>query len=133
LAPLFYSEADLMFLYEDLLETSPSPSPSPRKLDIEAKEQRQALEDAQVIQEAEWRLSQNHPDLRQQVSGEEPFYHRVVAQAQAVTRRYEEMRGRALKGTDDEGQAVAGPSKVSVPINVLSLKECEALLRACVG
>jgi hypothetical protein len=122
-----------MFLYEDLLDTSPSLSPSSREPDAEVKEQQQALEDAQVIQEAEWRLSQNHPDITQQVSGQEPFYHRVVAHAQAVTRRYEEMRGLALKGTDDEGQAVAGPSKVSVPINVLSLKECEALLRACVS
>lgn len=127
-----------MFLYEDLLAIPTKPSPS--QVDLESLEHEKSLQDAITIQGAESRLSQSHPDILPQplgdahqylVSGDVQPHHRVLAQAQAITARLEDMRRLALKSADTEG--VAGPSKISVPISVLSVKECEALVRACVS
>jgi len=42
------------------------------------------------------------------------------------------MRELAMRGSDLEGRPVAGPSKFLVPISVLSIKECESLIRLSV-
>jgi hypothetical protein len=139
LTPPFYTEEDLMFLYEGLLAIPakpPQPPVDPAILGQQLEEQ-----DAETIREAEGRLLQTYPDLSwQTVDGDRhhvaldkmPTYRKVVMHAQAVVSRLEEMRDLAMRGSDAEGRPVAGPSRISVPISVLSLTECESLIRACV-
>lgn len=128
-----------MLLYEDLLAIPPKPEQPP--VDLKALEQQQATEDSLTIQEAERRLLQTYPDVPPQILNEVQqhaaqnnlqSYHGVLMRAQAIVAQLEEMRELAMKGSDAEGKVVAGPSRISVPISVLSVKECEALVRVCV-
>ncbi|KXN85228.1 hypothetical protein AN958_11503 [Leucoagaricus sp. SymC.cos] len=138
ISPPYYAEEDLTFLYEDLLSIPPQP---PKISDDVVSPEAQLAEDKATVREAEERLVQSFPeaasltlgDDQQKVTfyGMKPF-RRVLRRAQAVVAQLEEMRGVAMRGTDLEGHPVAGPSQVSVPISVLSLKEFESIIRICV-
>jgi len=136
---MFYTEDDLVFLYEDLL-SMPSKSLQ-SKLNPKIMYERIANLDAETVLEAEKRLSQIYPGLSGQAldtnqvggtSEDVPTYRTVLKHARAVVSRIEEMRELAMRGSDLEGRPVAGPSKFLVPISVLSLKECESLIRISV-
>lgn len=136
-APPFYSEEELMLLYEDLLAIPSKPPPPP--VDLAALEQHLAQQDTETILEAERRLLQTYPEVssrplegdQQHLPKEMQTYHNVLVHAQRVVSQLEEMRGLATRGSDLEGHPVAGPSRISVPISVLSVKECESLVRVC--
>jgi len=136
---MYYTEDDLVFLYEDLL-SMPSKSIQ-SKLNPKIMYERIAQLDAEVVAEAERRLSQIYPGLSgraldaNQVDGaseDVPTYRTVLKHARTVVSRIEEMRELAMRGSDLEGRPVAGPSKFLVPISVLSIKECESLIRLSV-
>ena len=136
---MYYTEDDLVFLYEDLL-SMPSKSLQ-SKLNPKIMYERIAQLDAEVVSEAERRLSQIYPGLSGQaldanqvggVSEDVPTYRTVLKHARTVVSRIEEMRELAMRGSDIEGRPVAGPSKFLVPISVLSIKECESLIRLSV-
>lgn len=126
-----------MLFYEDLLAIQPKPAPP--QVDLEALGRQQAEQDKLTVQEAEQRLLQTYanvpvPPLNEiphVVQGNLQSHYNVLVHADGVVRELEAMRGLAM--TDSESQAIAGPSKISVPISVLSIKECEALVRICVS
>ncbi|KAF9450726.1 hypothetical protein P691DRAFT_809562 [Macrolepiota fuliginosa MF-IS2] len=137
ITPPFYSEGDLMFIYEDLLAIQVKAKQP--EVDLKALEQTQAAEDALTVQGAEQRLLQAYPGVPLQAVHEslqpgisqddlQP-YQSALARAEAIVTQLEEMGGLTTKGS--EGQAIAGPSRMSVPISVLTMKECEALVRIC--
>ncbi|KAJ3564336.1 hypothetical protein NP233_g8356 [Leucocoprinus birnbaumii] len=141
-APASYSEDDLMFLYEDLLAI-PAKHPSP-PVNLAALDEHLAEQDAETVKEAERRLLQTYPELSTQdthsqeidqedahpkVTSTYPTHRIVLGHAQRIVSQLEEMRESAMRGSNAEGQPIAGPSKITVPVSVLSIKECESLIR----
>jgi len=138
-APMFYTEDDLVSLYEDILSMASKSLQS--KLNPKIMHERFADFDAEIVSEAEKRLLQIYPGLSGQTldanqvdgaSEDVPTYRTVLKHARTVVSRIEEMRDLAMRGSDLEGRPIAGPSKFLVPISVLSLKECESLIRVSV-
>lgn len=139
--PPSYTEKDLLFLYEDLLElpqTDRNSQPDPAAL-----KQAQAEQDLSVVNVVDQRLYSATPledgqpqnDLCQvqnltiDTKSLEPSvqpYRRVLSRAHDIVCRVESVRSSLVDGAVQVRQDF-------VPISVLSIPEYESLIRVCVG
>ncbi|KIM41828.1 hypothetical protein M413DRAFT_445040 [Hebeloma cylindrosporum] len=119
--PFFYSENDLLAIYQDVLAVpTPEPTSSDTKAALEAVKQAEIEQDRRILEEVEARLLGDIPVTAEPGSVEDqPGYRRVLARAHEVLSRAEAARLRV------DPNATTTP----VPLAVLSIREFEALVR----
>ncbi|KAJ3501788.1 hypothetical protein NLJ89_g9181 [Agrocybe chaxingu] len=117
-SPSFYSEEELLALYEDVLATPmPSSQESENQAALEAVREAEEKEDQRIIQAAETRLLDPF-DRGQHVP---VAYRRILSRVHEILSRKEAI------------QNMLNPQASSaVPLGVLSIRECEALVRISV-
>ncbi|CAA7262078.1 unnamed protein product [Cyclocybe aegerita] len=116
-SPSFYSEEELLALYEDVLSTPMSPSQeSADQTALEAVRRAEEEEDQRIIEAAETRLL----DPFDKGQREPVVYRRILSRVHEILSRKEAI------------QNLLKASSSTVPLGVLSIRECEALVRTSV-
>lgn len=138
LEPLHFTEEELINIYEDLLALPPSVQSKPTE--VQSVIRAQAEEDIAVINAVDQRLSLTtvenqtmHASTEANGKGAEHGvlapsvhpYRRVLSHAHNIISRIEIVRSSVNPTSDFEN--------ADVPISVLSLAECESLVRVCVS
>ena len=125
LAP-YYSEEELKAVYQDVLVV-PVPEP-PNKAELEAIQRAEAEEDQTILVSLEDRLCDPSANTQSQFSKIQSPFHRILVRAHEIVSRVEAARNLAL---NTEKSTNNTPN--FLPISVLSIRECQALVRACVS
>jgi hypothetical protein len=132
-----YSEEDLVSFYEDLLAVSPSQHEPKTEIDT-LNVTTSGAEDAILISAIERRLLSSFPhtdegsSLGPDATAEAPQqpYQRVLLHLQSLLTRLEAVQASPQQTASSEGLLV--PLQQFFPTSVISVKECEALVRVCV-
>jgi len=128
----FYSEADLAAFYQDVLAHMVEEEERPEQLaDPETLRLARVEEDKAIVEDLDQRFLVD-PDavaLEESNGPEEDTYRRVLSRVYAVVVRVEAVRMHTA-------EAEAGPSNrqsSSIPMGLLTMRECEALIRVSVS
>jgi hypothetical protein len=144
LEPLHFTEEELMNLYEDLLALPPSEQSKPTE--TQSVVPAQVDEDIAIVSSVDQRLSTVEDQTTHSASGYNAHtsvetniesaehealapsvqpYRRVISRAHGIISRIESVRSSV--------NLTSGSESTDVPISVLSLAECESLVRVCVS
>lgn len=126
LAP-YYTEEELMAVYQDVLVVPVPQSEQPNKAELEAIREAEAKEDQRILSSLEDRLYDPSADIKSQTPKFQSALHRILVRALDVVSRVEAARKLALN-TESTNET---PN--FLPISVLSIRECQALVRASVS
>lgn len=121
--PSFYTEEDLLALYEDVMAVPiPETMQENKAASLEAVRQAQDQEDLKVIDSLQLRLLDEAPaESSQRANANETVYRRILVRAHEIFTRIEATT-----------KAVNPATKNSLPLSVLSIREFEALMRQSV-
>ena len=128
----FYSEADLAAFYQDVLAHTTQEEEQPEQLaDPETLRLARVEEDKVIVEDLDQRflVDANAVALEESSGPQEDTYRRVLSRVYAVVARVEAVRMHAA-------EAEAGPSNrqsSSIPMGLLTMRECEALIRVSVS
>ena len=126
LAP-YYTEEELMEVYKDVLVVPVPQSEQPNKAELEAIRCAEAKEDQRILSSLEDRLCDPSADIQSQTPKFQSNLLRILIRAHDIVSRVEATRNLALN-TESTNKA---PN--FLPISILSIRECQALVRASVS
>ncbi|KAF8816887.1 hypothetical protein BYT27DRAFT_6951503 [Phlegmacium glaucopus] len=121
----YYAEEELMAIYQDVLVVPVPQSELPNKAELEAIQQAEAEEDQRVLVSLEDRLCDPSADTRSQNPESKSTPHRILVRAHEIVSRVEATRNLALSTEE-----FANTTPNFLPISILSIRECQALVRA---
>ncbi|PFH49299.1 hypothetical protein AMATHDRAFT_81368 [Amanita thiersii Skay4041] len=143
LEPPSYTEEELMAVYEDLLAV-PKPEPELEPdTDNNGMQISQNEEDLAIISVIEQRLQGSFPPVDEEEASVEPMIHtpsehsppsyqRVLLQLENLILRLEAVQRSVTLQPESSDEGLSTPLHQFVPVNIVSAKECEALVRLCV-
>ena len=126
LAP-YYTEEELMAAYQDVLVVPVPQSELPNKTELEAIQRAEAREDHRILLSLEDRLCDPSADIQSQTPKFQSSLHRILVRALEIVSRVEATRKLALSSES------TNETPNLLPISILSIRECQALVRASVS
>ena len=124
----YYTEEELMSVYQDVLAV-PIPQPElPDKRKLEAIQRAEVEEDQRILISLENRLCDPSADNQSQNPGIQPSCHRMLVRIHEIVSRIEATRNLALNTEESTSRT---PN--FLPISIVSIRECQALVRASVS
>lgn len=117
-----------MAVYEDVLVVPVPQSELPNKAELEAIQLAEAEEDQTILVSLKDRLCDPSANIQSQTSKIQSPLHRILVRAHEIVSRVEAARNLALSTENSTNN-----TSNFLPISVLSIRECRALVRACVS
>ena len=125
----YYTEKELMEAYQDVLVVPVPQSQLPNKAELEAIQRAEAEEDQRILVSLKDRLYDPSADIQSRPTPTpQSNLHRILLRAHEILSRVEGARKLALN-TDSTNNN----TRNFLPISILSIRECQALVRACVS
>lgn len=123
----YYTEEELMAVYKDVLVVPVPQSEQPNKAELEAIRDAEAKEDQRILSSLEDRLFDPSGDIESQTPNFQSALHRILVRALDIVSRVEATRNLALNTESTNN------TNNFLPISILSIRECQALVRASVS
>lgn len=123
----YYTEEELMAVYQDVLVVPVPQSELPDKAELKAIRRAEAEEDQRILVSLEDRLFDPSADIHSQKPQHKSSPHRILIRAHEIVSRVEATRSLALNTEESDS------TPNFLPISVLSIRECQALVRVSVS
>jgi hypothetical protein len=118
-----------MAVYEDVLVVPVPQSELPNKAELEAIQRAEAEEDQTILVSLQDRLCDPSANIQSQTLKIQSPLHRILVRAHEIVSRVEAARRNLALSTEKSTNNTPN----FLPISVLSIRECQALVRACVS
>ena len=116
-----------MAVYKDVLVVPVPHSEQPNKAELEAIRDAEAKDDQRILSSLEDRLFDPSGDIESQTPNFQSALHRILVRALDIVSRVEATRNLALNTESTNN------TNNFLPISILSIRECQALVRASVS
>ena len=117
-----------MAVYQDVLVVPVPQSERPNEEELEATRLAEAKEEQRMLASLENRLCDPSADIQSQTPKVQSVHHRILLRAHEILSRIEATRNLALNTEESTNK-----THNFLPISILSIRECHALVRACVS
>ena len=124
----YYTEEELMAVYQDVLVVPVPQSEIPSKAELEAIRRAEAEEDQRILASLEDRFHDPSADIQSQNPKIQSTPHYILVRAHEIVSRVEATRNLALNTEESTNNT---PN--FLPISILSIRECQALVRVSVS